>query len=210
LLGAQWSFLGGHVAEGAAPGTATHTEANRIAEVAVDGVVLSQGGDVVLFEGDGAVPAGPPTMARARSGERGGLRVGCGGRVRWRRRGPSVDVPVHSCAPFLSSPFPRRRHLPGRQVLSAILPFVSRFRGDLGRAGRVGGSYDHLALGRSLCSRTGTTSKLRCAHDENNLLEQDHRGIQRRADAKQHFRSFGERVTRLPATRRCTCCGRDR
>ena len=33
--------------------------------------------------------------------------------------------------------------------------------------------------------------KLRCSHSENNLIEQDHRGIQRRADAKQHFRSFG-------------------
>ena len=33
--------------------------------------------------------------------------------------------------------------------------------------------------------------KLRCSHTENNLIEQDHRGIQRRADAKQHFRSFG-------------------
>jgi transposase, IS6 family len=31
----------------------------------------------------------------------------------------------------------------------------------------------------------------RCSHAENNLIEQDHRGIQRRADAKQHFRSFG-------------------
>jgi transposase, IS6 family len=35
---------------------------------------------------------------------------------------------------------------------------------------------------------------LRCAHSENNLIEQDHRGIQRRADAKQHFRSFGGAV----------------
>jgi transposase-like protein len=33
--------------------------------------------------------------------------------------------------------------------------------------------------------------KLRCSHAENNLIEQDHRSIQRRADAKQHFRSFG-------------------
>jgi transposase, IS6 family len=33
--------------------------------------------------------------------------------------------------------------------------------------------------------------QLRCSHRENNLIEQDHRGIQRRADAKQHFRSFG-------------------
>ena len=33
--------------------------------------------------------------------------------------------------------------------------------------------------------------KLRISHSENNLIEQDHRGIQRRADAKQHFRSFG-------------------
>ena len=33
--------------------------------------------------------------------------------------------------------------------------------------------------------------KLRCSHSENNLIDQDHRGIQRRADAKQHFRSFG-------------------
>ncbi|SRR5579871_491749 len=29
-----------------------------------------------------------------------------------------------------------------------------------------------------------------CSHAENNLIEQDHRGIQRRADAKQYFRSF--------------------
>ena len=33
--------------------------------------------------------------------------------------------------------------------------------------------------------------RLRISHSENNLIEQDHRGIQRRADAKQHFRSFG-------------------
>jgi transposase, IS6 family len=33
--------------------------------------------------------------------------------------------------------------------------------------------------------------RLRCSHSENNLIEQDHRGIQRRVDAKQHFRSFG-------------------
>ncbi len=33
--------------------------------------------------------------------------------------------------------------------------------------------------------------KLRCSHSENNLIEQDDRGIQRRADAKQHFRSSG-------------------
>jgi transposase, IS6 family len=33
--------------------------------------------------------------------------------------------------------------------------------------------------------------KLRCSHSENNLIEQDHRGIQRRAEAKQYFRSFG-------------------
>src|SRR5689334_11227589 len=32
--------------------------------------------------------------------------------------------------------------------------------------------------------------QLRCDHGENNLIEQDHRGIQRRADAKQQFRSF--------------------
>jgi transposase-like protein len=32
---------------------------------------------------------------------------------------------------------------------------------------------------------------VRCSHSENNLIEQDHRGIQRSADAKQHFRSFG-------------------
>ena len=31
----------------------------------------------------------------------------------------------------------------------------------------------------------------RCSHSANNLIEQDHRGIQRRADAKQHFRSVG-------------------
>jgi transposase-like protein len=35
---------------------------------------------------------------------------------------------------------------------------------------------------------------LRCSHSENNLVEQDHRGIQRRADAKQHFRSFSGAV----------------
>jgi transposase-like protein len=33
--------------------------------------------------------------------------------------------------------------------------------------------------------------KLLCSHSENNLIEQDHRGIQRRAEAKQYFRSFG-------------------
>ena len=32
--------------------------------------------------------------------------------------------------------------------------------------------------------------QLRCSHSENNLIEQDHRGIQRRADAKQYLRSF--------------------
>lgn len=32
--------------------------------------------------------------------------------------------------------------------------------------------------------------RLRCSHTGNNLIEQDHRGIQRRADVKQHFRSF--------------------
>jgi len=35
------------------------------------------------------------------------------------------------------------------------------------------------------------TCRCRCSHSENNLVEQDHRAIQRRADAKQHFRSFG-------------------
>jgi transposase-like protein len=30
----------------------------------------------------------------------------------------------------------------------------------------------------------------RCSHEDNNLIEQDHRFIQRRLDAKQHFRSF--------------------
>src|SRR5919204_3526784 len=30
--------------------------------------------------------------------------------------------------------------------------------------------------------------RLKCSHLQNNLIEQDHRGIQRRADAKQHFR----------------------
>jgi transposase-like protein len=29
-----------------------------------------------------------------------------------------------------------------------------------------------------------------CSREDNNLIEQDHRAIQRRADAKQHFRSF--------------------
>jgi len=33
------------------------------------------------------------------------------------------------------------------------------------------------------------TCRLRCSHEDNNLIEQDHRGIQRRVDAKQHFRS---------------------
>ena len=33
--------------------------------------------------------------------------------------------------------------------------------------------------------------KLRCSHSENNLIEQAHRGIQRRAEAKPYFRSFG-------------------
>ncbi len=32
--------------------------------------------------------------------------------------------------------------------------------------------------------------RCRCSHGANNIIEQDHRGIQRRADAKQHFRSF--------------------
>ena len=35
------------------------------------------------------------------------------------------------------------------------------------------------------------TCRLRCSHEDNNLIEQDHRAIQRRADAKQHFRSIG-------------------
>ena len=30
----------------------------------------------------------------------------------------------------------------------------------------------------------------RCSHEDNHLIEQDHRFIQRRLDAKQHFRSF--------------------
>jgi transposase, IS6 family len=34
------------------------------------------------------------------------------------------------------------------------------------------------------------SAQLRCSHSENNMIEQDHRGIQRRTDAKQHFRSF--------------------
>jgi transposase-like protein len=32
--------------------------------------------------------------------------------------------------------------------------------------------------------------RLCCSHKANNLIEQDHRRIQRGADAKQHFRSF--------------------
>jgi len=32
--------------------------------------------------------------------------------------------------------------------------------------------------------------RLRSSHADNNLIEQDHRGIQRRADAKQHFRAW--------------------
>lgn len=31
---------------------------------------------------------------------------------------------------------------------------------------------------------------LRCSHGANNIIEQDHCGIQQRTDAKQHFRSF--------------------
>jgi transposase, IS6 family len=34
------------------------------------------------------------------------------------------------------------------------------------------------------------TCRCRCSHADNNLIEQDHRAIQRRADAKQHFREF--------------------
>jgi transposase-like protein len=34
------------------------------------------------------------------------------------------------------------------------------------------------------------TCRCRCSHQDNNLIEQDHRAIQRRADAKQHFRSM--------------------
>ena len=40
-------------------------------------------------------------------------------------------------------------------------------------------------------SKLPLSCKLRISHSENNLIEQDHRGIQWRADAKQHFRSFG-------------------
>ena len=39
--------------------------------------------------------------------------------------------------------------------------------------------------------RIHQTCRWRCSKWANNLIEQDHRAIKRRADAKQHFRSFG-------------------
>jgi IS6 family transposase len=51
--------------------------------------------------------------------------------------------------------------------------------------------------------------RCRCSHSANNIIEQDHRGIQSRVDAKQHFRSFGGAAhTPSPAMRPYTCCAR--
>jgi transposase-like protein len=44
----------------------------------------------------------------------------------------------------------------------------------------------------------------------NNIIEQDHRSVKRRVNAKQGFREFQAARRTIQGTRRCTCYGRDR